>query len=87
MFTRSIFVLSISKFNRCSKDGFPLGSIYLARVLVCATLNVKSGEAEIRRLYRGNKLESNTAINASFRPVQFDFVVKSFRTCCKKAYK
>ena len=41
-------------------------------------------QAGIRRLYIGNiKLESNTAINASPRPAQFDFVVK----CCSvKAY-
>ena len=52
--------------SRCSKDYFSLGSSYLVRVLVCATLKDKSGEAEIRRLYTGNiKLDSNTAINAS----------------------
>ena len=44
MFTRSIFALSIGKFNPCSKDGFSLGSIYLARMLVCTTLKDKSGE-------------------------------------------
>ena len=66
MFTRSIFEPSTSTFNRCSKDCFSLGSIYLVLVFVCATLKDKSDEAEIRRLYTGNvKLESNTAINAS----------------------
>ena len=70
MFTRSIFEPSTSTFNRCSKDCFSLGSIYVVRVLLYATLKDKSSEAEIRRLYTGNiklksNVESNTAIKAS----------------------